>query len=137
MKKYLIKLASWYLRKQGIIYMTKGAFKIPFIIRIKGQEIKLKGLLDTGNALIDPLSKYPVIIIESNIIKNILSESDIDKHIPYQTIDALIDVIKGFQPEEIRLKNRIIKKVIVGVCKGKLSKNGSYNAILHPNLLLG
>jgi len=134
MKKILIKLASWYLRKQGIIYMTKDSFKIPITIKVKNKIINLKGLLDSGNSLFEPISRYPVIIIESKMINNILNDDIYDKIIPYNGINTT-GIIKGFQPEEINIKNRKIKKVIIGVSDSKLSPNGSYNAILHPNLL--
>jgi stage II sporulation protein GA (sporulation sigma-E factor processing peptidase) len=134
MKYLLVKLASWYLEKHGIIYMTKDSFKVPVIIKFKDCELELKGLIDTGNALIEPISQYPVIVVESKSIKNILDNNIFNKTIPYNTINT-IGSMKIFQPEEIRIKNKKISKVIIGICERNLSPDGSYNAILHPNLL--
>ena len=41
-------------------------------IEINDKKINLKGIVDTGNSLTDPISKYPVIIVEYDAIKNIL-----------------------------------------------------------------
>lgn len=72
---------------------------------------KVTGYLDTGNKLIDPLTKKPVVILNEKIIE------DIGKYrfIPYQTINSegLIKCIKT----NIEIDKEIKKNILVGLTK--------------------
>ena len=46
-------------------------------IVVDGKEVKLKGYIDSGNTLKDPLSKKPVIIVEKNIMENIIDTNNL------------------------------------------------------------
>ncbi len=80
-------------------------------IYYKDKIYKVNGYLDTGNKLIDPLTKKPVIVLRENIIK------DISKYrfIPYKTIDGegLIKCIKT----NIEIDKHYKKNILVGLVK--------------------
>lgn len=77
----------------------------------QGKIYKVNGYLDTGNQLIDPLTKKPVIILRENIIKQI----DKYRFIPYQTIEGegLIKCIKT----NIEIDKQFKKNILVGLVK--------------------
>ncbi|KAE9637020.1 sigma-E processing peptidase SpoIIGA [Defluviitalea raffinosedens] len=61
---------SWirkYTTKEGTLYRIKISFN--------GQQIDASALLDTGNALYDPFSQSPVIVVEFSSVKAFLPES--------------------------------------------------------------
>ena len=92
---------------------------------------KLNAYLDTGNKLIDPITKKPVIIIEENIIKKINKY----RLIPYTTISGN-DFMKCIKIKKLDIKDiGVFKNVIVGLSKN-LNMEG-IDCILNQSLLEG
>jgi stage II sporulation protein GA (sporulation sigma-E factor processing peptidase) len=69
-------VAAAILGKYGVAFFKKSVLqdllKVPMIIRIQGKELKVTGLVDTGNQLVDPLTGSPVVIVEYGILKRYL-----------------------------------------------------------------
>lgn len=134
-------------------------------LKIEDEEIELRGLIDSGNQLQDPITKSPVMILQ-------VSEDTqfVPKEI-FQAMEAL-DQIGNWPtfPEEGKWLNRIrmipfravgkdstimiaikpdkatihhdgltyeVHKFLVGLTKTPLSSEGDYNCILHPTMLNG
>ncbi len=80
-------------------------------IYYQNKTYKVTGYLDTGNKLVDPITKKPVIVLKESIIKNI------DKYwfIPYKTIEGegLIKCIKT----NIEIDKKYKKNILVGIVK--------------------
>ena len=94
----------------------------------KGKIIKLNAFLDTGNKLIDPITKSPVIIVKEQYFKKI----DKFSLIPYSSINET-GVIKCIIPEQIYINNKEIKqKIKLGLVK-KIDMEG-IGCILSPNI---
>lgn len=116
-------------------------------IAINSQKVKMKGYIDSGNTLKDPLSKKPVIIVEKNVIEKIV---DVDKLmggdenlkirlIPFKSIGKQNGMLIGIKPQYIRIKyneNQVKTcNVIVGIYDKKISKN--YSALIGLEILEG
>lgn len=129
------------------------------------KKINLKALIDTANSLYDPISNLPVIIVEFDAIKDLLpddikevfnasKENDLNlitnvvsnsdwisrfRLIPYTSLGKENGILIGFRPDEINIEEtnstREIKNIIVGIYNKKLSKDQSYNALLHPEII--
>lgn len=121
-----------------------------------GKSVTVSGMLDTGNLLLDPITKYPVILVNFSDIKQIINE-DLEKFleendnlcvninrriinkirlIPYKNSSSN-DILKGFKPDYIVIKEekeRKITDVIIAVTYNKLSENNEFNAILNPQI---
>jgi len=121
---------------------------------------RFNALIDTGNSLIDPLTGYPVIIVEAESVKNIvppeiydffLSNGAPDREmgpdinplwksrmhlIPFKSIGRENGILAGFRPDAIRVLHgnsfKEIKNAIIGICGIKLSSNSRYTALLGP-----
>ena len=125
-------------------------------IFFEGKSVTVSGIIDTGNLLLDPITKYPVILAEFADIKEIISEDLIKfleekenllvninrkiinkiRLIPYKNSNSN-DILKGFKPDYIIIKDekeRIITDVIIAVTYNKLSENNEFNAILNPQI---
>ncbi len=127
---------------------------------VEGQTLDLTALVDTGNNLRDPVSGLPVVVVDWEILRKVmpgevytffqstwddipscLADSSIGRRlrlIPYESLSGRRGVLPGFRPDFLFLLekggNRVLKNAIVGVSGERLSPNGLYQALLHPDL---
>jgi len=157
----LIQFCWGYIKKQ----LSKEKILMNVRIKINDEIVDIKGIVDTGNSLTDPISKYPVIIVEYNAIKSLLpvelKDIFLNNHvfnfeqvveqlsdsnwitrsriIPYQALGTENGMLVGFKPDNVLIHddkhNRDIKEIIVAIYNKKLSKTGDYMALLHPDLI--
>ncbi len=109
-------------------------------------QIDIKGFLDTGCTLCEPITNTPVIIIDRPSAKKLLSKSlylfcignqksvsgefaEYYRLIPYSTIDKKVSILSGIIPDLVQLDGITIKKCIVAISKQSLSNNDSFSAI--------
>jgi stage II sporulation protein GA (sporulation sigma-E factor processing peptidase) len=133
-------------------------------IYVDAYEFTCKGLIDTGNRLYDPLTKMPVMVVEVETWKNYLPENwikriqkaeveqilmELEKEsfkgqerirlIPFRSINKGGQFMLAIKPDQVivRFNEQFITtyKVLVGFDGGKLSTDGAYQAILHPDLI--
>ncbi|MCF0148376.1 MAG: sigma-E processing peptidase SpoIIGA [Clostridium sp.] len=120
---------SDYLKDRSLV----NNFIFDVEISNKDSSIVIKGLLDTGNGLREPVTNLPCIIIESNFLEAFDINSDEEFSIPYSTIGEF-GSLKGFKSKEVRIRGEDREwksiEVIVCKCKNKLSKNNEFNALL-------
>ncbi|ABO49224.1 sporulation factor SpoIIGA, Unknown type peptidase, MEROPS family U04 [Desulforamulus reducens MI-1] len=139
--------------------------RVPLTVNLWGNRISVQALVDTGNHLVDPLSHYPVIIMEYEAIKPLLpneisrlysegiSQDGSDmltllsaspyaqrlRLIPFHSLGNNHGMLLGIRPDDIEVcyKNKIqrIQNVVVGIYEKKLSPGTTYRALLHPQLL--
>ena len=84
-------------------------------IKINNQIIKLNSFFDTGNNLIDPYFKRPVILVNENLIK-----SEEYFFIPYNTITET-GILKAIAVDELEIEGvKTISKIVVGLLPNKL-----------------
>ncbi|NLI90423.1 MAG: sigma-E processing peptidase SpoIIGA [Epulopiscium sp.] len=137
----------------------------PLKILHNDQVIEVNALLDTGNKVYDPITKYPVIIIEYAEIEKLLpegiqklylkGEEDITcfveeasksefgrriRIIPYQSLGNPNGMLLGFKADKIYVggrdnKEEYIEQVILAIYIHTLSKEGKYTALLHADLI--
>ena len=138
------------LTKKDMIYDVE--------IFYKERSSNIKVILDTGNLLTDPITKTPVLIVEVEKLKNIISEEilnnivhnndfeNVDEDIktrcsiiPFSSIGRNNGIILGFRPDYIKIYTeegeQIRKKVIVGIYNNKIARNGLYSGLIGLNLL--
>jgi stage II sporulation protein GA (sporulation sigma-E factor processing peptidase) len=135
----------------------------PVLMSWGEDEIELNALLDTGNGLFDPLTKMPVIIVELDRIKNLLPDnflsfiknmqsgessfSDLPEFwlkriliLPFNSIGEERGILVGFRLDQVVIRKKqynIVKKnVVVGLCDRSLSKEGIFQALLPPSVLM-
>lgn len=146
--------------------LSGRAFKegsiIPVHIRMGDRSVRFYALVDTGNSLIDPLTGYPVMIVEADSIRTILPtevyEAAVSNNIevytskdekspwlkrlhliPFKSIGKENGMLTGFRPDNIRIRQdgsfKEINDVIVGICTTKLSGSAKYSALVGPAML--
>jgi stage II sporulation protein GA (sporulation sigma-E factor processing peptidase) len=145
--------------------LTKDTLLVHVIIFLDEKSTEVTALIDTGNDLFDPVSNYPVIIVELSAMKNIISKdlavilkkgpekclSAIGESvassrlasrfrvIPFESIGKSKGLMVGFKPDKVTIehdnKTKITKNAIIGIYQRVLSPEGTYRALLNPILL--
>jgi len=157
---FMIQLARYYMQKRN----TAIAKTYPLKITYNGLIIETEAFLDTGNKVYDPITKYPVIIAEYKIIKDLLpdcirsaykktnddisfliqeaSKSDLGiriRAIPYHSLGNPNGILLGFRPDEVCICNNLswdsIENVIIAIYQHDLHMEGTYHALLHADIV--
>jgi len=145
--------------------LTEGLFKMVLKIGFWDRQIEVKALLDTGNRLSDPMTMQPVIIVEYDVLKPVLppvlqqvlaspgdpvclrsleslSESRWSSRfclIPFQSLGRDGGLLAGFRPDTVEVvQGRYLlqfEKAVIAVYHKRLDPEGSYHALLPPDLL--
>ncbi len=134
-------------------------------ISFNNKKVFIPALIDTGNSLNDPISKLPVVVVEYSSIKEIIpdelqnifeenNENNMNliaavmsksewltrfRVIPFNSLGSENALMIGFRPDSFNIeydnKKQNIKELIIGIYNRKLSRNGEYNALIHPDIL--
>lgn len=152
----------WELLRQKYV---KEKMLVHLMISFDKKVIVLYALVDSGNALHDPLTNMPVVVVEFDALKTILpeeirkifeevGEDDLNgislaisksswftrfRMIPYTSLGRENGMLIGFRPDFIEIENENEKKdvsdVVVGIYNKSLSRNEKYRALLGPELI--
>ncbi len=128
---------SWWIAQAG----KKRAADI-YRVKLRGDynEIELDALMDTGNSLREPISGRPVSVVEEECLLKLagIKAPEKLKVIPYHSVGRNNGIMEGYEVPEIVVEGKEEsmrwQKVIVGISRNKISANGKYQMILHPDL---
>lgn len=132
---YIVVVRSYeYLRERVLI----KSLIYDIEISVNKNIFYIKGFLDTGNELREPVTNLPCIIIEERYLKEVQIPEREYFNISYSTIGE-DGKMRGFKGEKVRIKNsdedwRTIDAVICS-CKNKLSKENDFNALLSRGII--
>ena len=106
---------------------------------MNGEMYQVKGLIDTGNGLRDPISGHPVHVIERKMAKRLLkgSETKSIRYIPYKTVGKSEGVLPVFRAERIcvhRDGEYWVEEPLLAISEEEFSSEGEYEMILNPSL---
>ncbi|MGG3574395.1 sigma-E processing peptidase SpoIIGA [Bacillus gobiensis] len=132
-------------------------------VMIGGQKVFLKGLVDSGNQLYDPLTKTPVMIVYAECLKPIVGEAFLElvktgdsvhaleqidetfpfidrlRLVPYRGVGQQNQFLLSIKPDDVLVytKEEIIsvEKCFVGISPSGLSSDDDFQAIVHPKML--
>lgn len=135
----------------------------PVTVRWDGHEVKLTALLDTGNTLIDPLTRHPVVIVELDRLQSFLPPELIRltqgltdgqfsgyqdvpegwekrfRLLPFHAVGQSGGMMVGFRPDvlEVYQKNQRAthRNVVVALHQSRLSPEGLYQGLIPPVVL--
>lgn len=131
-------------------------------IELCGEKIILKGLIDSGNSLCDPLTQVPVMILDISVLKSIIPNWLFEKSrmmnnftfskkeeehpifskirlIPYKVVGSDNQLLLAIKSDNLKIiqSNHEMKitKVLIGLSHTKLSSNNEFDCLLHPKML--
>lgn len=129
------------------VFLPKQRLVYPVCLIWDGMELNMLGLLDTGNGLIEPISKKPVCIVGKNVFEKAMEQADGKKEfqpekfraIPYHSVGKENGILNGFEMDYLIIDTDdgkvIIEKPVIGISDVPVSAGGSYEMILQPQLL--
>lgn len=143
-----------YICIEGIIRFIKkiNNKKMQVIVRllIDGKSKELRGLVDTGNSLLEPYTGKPVHIVCKKCVDDMIGDIDLYKinlkYVPFQSIGKERGLLKTIEFEEMQVYRmdtlsgaigELIYKegrAIVGLYEGVLSRESEFDMILHRSL---
>ncbi|MCC3357555.1 sigma-E processing peptidase SpoIIGA [Bacillus sp. REN16] len=157
----------WYFSKNRIDDIeTKQVFYDQIVdvkLEIDDVILHLKGLVDSGNQLFDPITKSPVMILDmtkyeelfpkplidqSKNIELLTNDSSTESHkwesrvrlIPYRGVGQEHQFLLAVKPDQITIyqenEENIVKKGLVAFNHTTLSTDGDYDCIVHPKMLI-
>ena len=126
----------------------------------KGNQVKIRALMDSGNLLKDPISNIDVIIVEKESLKELIDkegfeyiekmkkanllEDDIKvatkykfKLIPFSSLGNENGILIGFKPDYIKIygeEENVRTDVIIGIYDGKLTETNKYTSLVGLNI---
>ena len=136
-------------------------------ITINNKTVNVTALLDTGNLLKDPITGFPVIVVEHRVLDKIVPEQilknlnkiiggEIDeltnnvefsntisrfRMIPFSSLGKQNGLLLGIKADNVNIelneKTECINNVIVGIYDKSFTKNGTYSAIFGLDILEG
>ncbi|AEF17104.1 sigma-E processing peptidase SpoIIGA [Thermoanaerobacterium xylanolyticum LX-11] len=156
----LLTYIGWgYISKKNI--ESNILYKLHIDMDNKGRDVR--AILDTGNTLHDPISNYPVAIVEYEAVKELLPEKlknvfdsmgnesifemtkvvDDDKWlkrlrlVPFNSIGNDSGILIGFIPDNLVVEGyrKSQKNAIVGIYFKKLNETSDYEALIGTELL--
>ena len=89
-------------------------------IVLKKEKIYVKGFLDTGNKLVDPITNKPIFLLEKGLVKE--NEQSI-YYVPYETFNEQ-KLLKCFKPTYIVINEKKYKNVLLGISDKKFHLEG-------------
>ncbi len=133
----------------------------PVTIKIKQESFPTSGYIDSGNQLVDPITKKPVILCDEPFLKQWFSEEDwkllkqLQEHldftkipkawenyiqiIPYQGVQGNSMFLLAIRPDEITIiyenKKIVTSHFLVGIQFAELTKDKSYHCLLQPQMI--
>ena len=156
----LFQLSFEYIKNKNVRADNLVCLKVIF----KNKEISLKGLVDTGNSLKDPINKLPVIVVEFVALKELFpisvqemfteySEKNLDLYtnllctetndfkfrlIPFKSLGKEDGMIIGFKPDKVLIEigeEDKVRELIIAIYNKSLSSDDEYEALLHPDII--
>lgn len=110
------------------------------VIKEEGQEIILQALLDTGNSLVEPISRKPVSIIDTEAAKQLFPKGfpEFYRVVPYTSIGKKKGILKCYEIPMICVEVQDVVcecvNVLVAYSEEYESKQ-DYHIILNPRLI--
>lgn len=153
---FLVSFISIYRKKEE---RTRN-HKYDLIVFVNSKKLNLSGYLDTGNTLVDPYTKSPVIILDYTITKKIFDDKIynliLNYHntgcfdyseaknncginfypIPYQTISTNYALMPAFKLTSLTYKHENIsyEKILCGISRYKFKNTNNYQVLLNESL---
>lgn len=136
------------------------------LINFKDKTSTLTALIDTGNSLIEPITKLPVFVVEYSVIESLLPEKirELYKNksldflslerlmvemkedmkislIPFKAIGSKNGMLLGFRPDYICISDdsgvKVYEDLLIGIFNDRLSIDEQYKGLLNLDILKG
>lgn len=131
------------LQSQARVRQVEDSLRYEAHFWIDGCKIDCIGILDTGNRLYEPIRGVPVAVLESALFPE--KERGLPKAvIPFHSLGCPNGMLYGYAARDVVLTPvgeeapaLSMEGMLVALYDGRLSAEGSYQLLLHPDFFLG
>ena len=133
---YYIVLGIW----KFISYVQRwNQYRCNVELYLGNQMYEIKGIIDTGNSLRDPVSDRPVSVLDKKTARRIWGIETMEQvhYIPYRSVGKEAGVLPVLEVERMCIrgeKNYSVERPLIGISEEEISAGGDYEMILNPNL---
>ncbi len=99
-------------------------------LTLKGKTVSFVCINDTGNALVDPYSSSPVLVVKESALLP-LGKIKTRYPIPFSTINST-GLIEIFYPDKLYINDKLVR-VAVGIAKKEFSKQ--FDGLISPEII--
>ncbi|SFG39596.1 stage II sporulation protein GA (sporulation sigma-E factor processing peptidase) [Sporolactobacillus nakayamae] len=158
--------ALWYFSKkrldQTVVRKWNSTTLADVTVRFLDVCIETKAMIDSGNKLVDPLTRAPVMFLEKSVCAGRVPEELFQKDnasspslnlegipddwrnriawVPYRAVDGTGQLTLAARPDQVLIlldgKQIECTKSLVAFVDHSLSSSGDFNSILNPDMLL-
>jgi stage II sporulation protein GA (sporulation sigma-E factor processing peptidase) len=159
---------AWHFSKKNVERIEVAKIQYDQLLNIEitiGEETyRFRGLVDSGNQLYDPISKWPVTFVSIKHLierlpeelrkiateseKIIMGETQITSYwenkmriIPYKVVGQEHQLIIALKPDQIRILQEndviLVEKGLVSFTLQQLSSDDAFQCIIHPKMMNG
>ncbi len=128
-------------------------------ININNKSKVIKAIIDTGNFLKDPISNNPVMVVEKEVLRGIISDNILDnlneiidgknieigkmaskiKVIPFSSLGKKNGMLLGIKADNILIEMennyKLVNEIIIGIYDGTLGRGNKYSGLIGLNIL--
>lgn len=103
------------------------------------EKYQIRGMIDTGNGLRDPISGRPVSVMDRRTVSKLMKDESWKniRYIPYQSIGKKTGVLPAVQFDRMCIWKDTecwVEKPLIAISEEKVSAGEEYEMILNPNL---
>lgn len=122
----------------------KKQYFYPVLISFGGKKLERVGILDTGNQLVEPISKKPVSILNREDAKELLGENletgyQKLRAVPFHSIGKDKGILMAFLADSISIyeENKVVTVMDtwIGISEAAVSVGKEYHMIINPRLV--
>lgn len=105
-----------------------------------GHSVQVKGLVDTGNSLKEPISGRPVAVLERKVWEELYPREAPPgmRVIPYHSVGKTAGILTGYPVKRLEVEiegiRRVCEEVYIAIWQEKLSETGAYSILLQPSM---
>ena len=133
---YYVVLGIWNL----ISYLARQENYRCEVMLYQGEKaLRVTAVIDTGNALKDPVTAQPVSILDQKTARDLCGGERVKglRFIPYHSIgkaEGVMPLIRLDRMEVLKKEHKVVESPYVAVCEESVSADG-YEMILNPDIL--
>ena len=107
----------------------------------ENSKCKIRALIDSGNGLIEPISRKPVSIVEKSVLEDFQKELSIENFrlVPFHSVGKEKGILEAYLIEKLEItrggESIVVEKPMIAITQENISSKKEYQMILHPALL--
>lgn len=112
-----------------IVYLTVNLIRtkrqeqrssVETVVSMNGKEWMLKGYIDSGNFLKEPITGRPVAVAPRSVMESMLSQIEDGRVrytvVPYNAVGVKIGIMDGYRVDYMKISGKTVGKPVLAVC---------------------